>query len=115
MAFSPFCPGTQNISTALGCIPTDPQAFANRFFPWAIGIAGGVAFLLVILGAFQYITASGNPEQMQKAQETIVSALTGLVVIIFSVVILRIIGVDILGLPGLQGETPQQFNREAGH
>src|SRR3989344_7788630 len=98
MPFSPFCANTKNINTALGCLSTNPQTFAATFITWAIGIAGGVAFLLVLLGAFQYITASGKPEQMQKAQETIISALTGLVVIIFSVVLLRIIGVDILGL-----------------
>ncbi len=93
------CGGGQGVNTALGCIPTDPTAFVTAFFPWALGIAGTAAFLLIIFGAFQHITAAGNPEQMQKAQELIVSALTGLVIIIFSVSLLKIIGVDILKLP----------------
>ncbi len=88
-----------HVDTALGCLPTDPIIFVTAFFPWALGIAGTAAFFLIIFGAFQHITAAGNPEQMQKAQELIVSALTGLVIIIFSVSLLKIIGVDIFKLP----------------
>ena len=46
------------------------------------------------------MTSQGNPEAVKAAQEMIVSAVTGLLFIIFSYVILQIIGADILGIPG---------------
>ena len=68
---------------------------------WAIGIGGGIAFLLIIVAGFQIMTSTGNPERLKAGQELLTSAIAGLIMIIFSVFILRIIGVDILKLPGL--------------
>jgi len=88
--------------TALGCIPTDPGQFISWLLPAAIGIAGGLAFLLIIYGAFTILTSSGNPEKLNSGKEILISALAGLLLIIFSVFILKLIGVDILGIPGFK-------------
>lgn len=85
--------------TAIGCIPSDPGAFVSQFLGVGIGIAGGVAFLLIIFGGFQILTSAGNPEQLNAGRELVSSAIAGLLLIIFSVFILRIIGVNILGIP----------------
>ena len=98
---SVFCTNSENINTALGCLPTDPQTFVNQFFKWALPLAGLVAFILIVFGAISHITSAGNPDKQQKAKEMISSAIAGLLVIIFSVVILQIIGKDVLDLPGL--------------
>lgn len=90
------------IATAIGDIPTDPAGFVQFVLQWAIGIAGGIAFLLMLMGAVQVITSQGNPEQLQTGKDHITSAVTGLIFITFSVVLLKIIGVDILGIPGFQ-------------
>jgi hypothetical protein len=42
------------------------------------------------------MTSTGNPEAIQEAKERITSAIVGLLFIIFSLVILQVIGVDIL-------------------
>lgn len=86
--------------TAIGCIQTDPTAFFSTLLSFGIGIAGGIAFLLILLGGFQVMTSTGNPEQLTAGKELVTSAITGLILIIFSVFLLRIIGVNILGLPG---------------
>ncbi|MBI5448698.1 hypothetical protein HY948_00020 [Candidatus Gottesmanbacteria bacterium] len=88
------------VNTAIGCIPTDPSALFSKFFQFGIGIAGGIAFLLILFGGFQILTSAGNPEQMNEGKELISSAVAGLLLIIFSVFLLRIIGVTILGIPG---------------
>lgn len=88
------------IITALGCIPTKPQQLVNWILKNAIGIGGGIAFLLITFGIFTIITSGGNPEKLNKGKDIIVSAITGLLMIIFSVVLLQIIGVDILAIPG---------------
>jgi hypothetical protein len=66
----------------------------------AISLGGGIAFLIMGVGAFLFITSQGNPEQLQKGKEMIVSAGAGLLFIIFSIFLLRLIGVDILKIPG---------------
>ena len=91
------------IWTALGCIPTNlSDILKNYIFTYGIGIAGGIAFLLMLFGAFTVMTSAGNPENVAKGKEMITSALTGLLIIIFSVFILRLIGVDILRIPGFR-------------
>jgi len=88
--------------TALGCIPTgDFSEFTAWLLKRIIAVAGGIAFLLVIFGGFRIITSAGDPKGVQAAKETITSALIGLLFIIFSVFLLELIGVKILGIPGL--------------
>jgi len=45
-------------------------------------------------------SSQGNPEKLKKAQEMITSCIMGLMLIIFSVFILKLIGVNILKIPG---------------
>lgn len=101
-SFTSDCPrGGRGINTALGCIPTENTTeFVKWFLRWAIGIAGGIAFLLILSSGFQIMTSSGNPEKLKGGQEQLTAAISGLLLIIFSVFLLRLIGVDILKLPG---------------
>jgi hypothetical protein len=91
----------QTIPTAIGSIdPSSLQGFTQSLLGFAFGVAGGIAFLLMLFGTFQIMTSSGNPEKMKAGSELITSALTGLLFIIFSVFILKLIGVTILDIPG---------------
>jgi hypothetical protein len=75
--------------------------FAGFLLKWGVGIGGGVAFLLIVISGFMIMTASGNPERLQAGKELMTSAIMGLIMLIFSVFLLKIIGVDILQLPGI--------------
>lgn len=87
--------------TAIGCIQTNLQeVLAKYIFTTGIGIAGGLAFLYFLYGAFLILTSAGNPEAVDQGRQIITSAIIGLLLIIFSVMILRIIGYDILRIPG---------------
>ncbi|MFH1602177.1 MAG: hypothetical protein ABIB61_04455 [Candidatus Shapirobacteria bacterium] len=100
--FPGFCNGETGIDTALGCIPiNNTSEFVNWFFGNFMGIAGGIALLLMIFGAFQIITSGGNPEKVKQGQAYVTSAISGLLFMIFSLFLLRFIGVDLLSLPGL--------------
>lgn len=88
--------------TAVGCIHTNPAEFAKDLLTWVIGIGGGIAFLMMLLGAFQMLTSAGNPETLQAGRDRLTSAVIGLLFIIFAVLLLQIIGADILGLKGFE-------------
>ncbi len=98
----PTTAGKPGAYTALGCISTDPQGFVSWLLGAVIGIAGGIVFLLILYGGFQILTSTGDPEKLTNGKEVIVSAIAGLLMIIFSVLLLKIIGVDILKIPGFQ-------------
>jgi len=90
---------TPSINTGLGKIPTDPACLAKWVLANGILMAGGIAFLLSVFGGISIILAGGNPEKINQGKEIITSAVTGLLFIIFSIILLRIIGIDILQIP----------------
>lgn len=97
------CVNCQNKSgayTAIGCVPVDPSAFLRDYiFTYGLGIAGGIAFLLMLWGGFTILTSQGDPQKVAHGREIMISAFAGLLFIIFSVFILRVIGIDILRIP----------------
>ncbi len=92
--------GEGAIDTAIGCIPTDPSSLVQTVISFIIGLAGVIAFLLMVFAAIKIILAGGNPEKLQAGKEMFTSAIIGLILIIFSTVILELIGVHILQIPG---------------
>lgn len=101
--FNPYCDSAKTkIDTAIGCIPVgSADSFIGWFLGWAIGIAGGIAFLFILIAGFMIMTASGSPERVQAGRELLTAAISGLLIIIFSVFLLKLIGVEILKIPGL--------------
>ena len=47
-----------------------------------LGIAATVAVLFIIIGAVQYLAATGNPDSIQRAKSTILYAVLGLILAI---------------------------------
>lgn len=93
-------PRGPGIPTAIGCIHTNPPELVKDFMTFVVGISGGLAFLMMLLGAFQMLTSSGNPETLHAGRERLTSAIIGLLIVIFAILLLQIIGVDILKIPG---------------
>lgn len=90
--------------TAIGCLGGEsPNDFVASLLKIGTGVGGGIAFLLILFSGFQRIMSAGNPEKLHEAKELMTAAISGLLLIIFSVFLLRLIGVDILQLPGLRG------------
>ena len=48
----------------------------------AVPLLGLVLFVLLVAGGFQYMTAGGDPKQVQKASGTITTAIIGIVVVV---------------------------------
>ena len=92
--------GAKTINTAIGCVPVgDSNSLIAFFITWSIGIAGGIAFLLIVVAGFIITTSRGDPTRLKAGQELLTSAISGVILLVFSIVILRIVGVGILGLP----------------
>lgn len=90
------------IDTAIGRINTNPAEFVKFIFSRVLGIAGGIALILLMISGYKMMASQGNPEQITAARDQLLSAIIGLLFIILSFVILQAIGVDILRIPGFQ-------------
>lgn len=87
--------------TAIGPIDFTLQEFIkDTLVGWGIGLAGVITMLCIIYSAFVLQTSGGNPEKIKKAKERLTACIVGLLLIIFSIFILKIVGVDILQIPG---------------
>lgn len=95
-----FCdePKNTQLRTAIGCVPTDPATLINSLLRFAVGISGGIALLLLIWGSFEMATSGGDPKALGEGRSRFVNALIGLLFILFSVILLKILSIDILGL-----------------
>lgn len=97
-----FGPQTNDprIRTALGCVPVKMSSFVTWLLPYFFGIAGGVSFLIMVSSFLSIAMSSGDPKAVAEAREKITSAITGLLVSVFAIFLLRLIAVDILQIPG---------------
>ena len=63
-------------------------------------VSGGLAFLSVLMGAATVLTSAGDPLRLRAGKDMLTNSLLGLFLIIFSIFLLRVVGVEILRLPG---------------
>ena len=88
--------------TVLGCIKTDPGSFTQQMLQLTTTVIGGIMFLVFLYGGFKLLTSAGDPQQLATGKRLVTSSIVALLLIIFSLVILRFVGVEILKLPGFE-------------
>ncbi|MDH7476708.1 MAG: hypothetical protein QHH09_04620 [Microgenomates group bacterium] len=87
--------------TAIGCIyPYTSSFIQQNLIGLGVSLGGIISLLCIIYSAVIIQTSQGNPEKIKKARELLTSCISGLILIIFSIFILRIIGITILKIPG---------------
>lgn len=95
-----FCNGTEGVDTAIGCVPTgNLQLTVGFVLKFALGASAGIIVLMLIATGYNLLTSQGNPEKLAAAKENVVSIFSGLILIIFSLVLLQTVGSSVLGLP----------------
>ncbi len=62
----------------------DILTFLIRAF---FAIAGVAALIYLLLGAFSWVTSGGNKENVEKAQQKIIAAITGIILVVVVVAI----------------------------
>jgi len=88
------CFDTGGIYTAIGCVDPTPTGIITGLIRIALGVMGGVALLQMVYVGILY--QQGNTEKIKGARTQLIATITGIAVLVFSVLILRIIGVNIL-------------------
>ena len=88
------------VSTAIGNIGVNPGTIVGDIFGVLLGLAGGSTIAIIMVAGYKIMFSRGDPESLKGAREQITSAIIGLLFLIFSVAILRVIGVNIFHIPG---------------
>jgi hypothetical protein len=84
--------GVSGIKTAIGCVPiTSIEKTTSFFLRWTVGIVGGIAMLLLIYGSYEIITSRGDKYKLQSGKDVLLATLSGIFLIIFAIMLLRII------------------------
>lgn len=73
---------------------------------YALGFAGIVLFIMLLVGGFKFITSGGDPKAVEGAKKTLTYAIAGLIIILISFLILvliqRITGVNVTNFTVVQ-------------
>ena len=82
----------------------DLNQIALWFYYFIIFISGIAAFVSIVWGGFDWLTSAGNSGKLSTAKDRIQSALLGLLIILSSYIIMKVINPELLifKLPGLQ-------------
>ena len=87
---------------------SDPMSsiahYIKYFFVFGLAVSGLAAMLSLIYAGFLWITATGNPTKIQQAKDRILGAITGLLLLTASYVILYTINPDLVVLKELKLE-----------
>ncbi|MBP9798219.1 hypothetical protein KBC70_03680 [Candidatus Woesebacteria bacterium] len=92
------CAQSSGYWSSFGCIPLNLGDLISKvILNVGIGLGGFVAILCVTLNAIRLQLSRGDSSKIQSVRENMTSCILGLVLILFSVFILRIVDITILG------------------
>jgi hypothetical protein len=69
----------------------------TNLIPIVMAVAGVALFGLFIYGGFNWMTSTGDPQKLKKAQGIMVNAIIGIAIVASSAILTRIVG-NVLGI-----------------
>ena len=87
------------VKTAIGCIPfQNTNNLIAALLRWGVGILGGIAFLMLLIGSFLVMSSQGDSKKLTGGKQLITATVSAVLFLIFSIFIIRLISSSILGL-----------------
>ena len=74
----------ENIGGSVGLGTADLKQTVINVIQWVLGILALVAVVMIIIGGFQWMTAGGNEEKIEKAKKVISAAVIGLIIVLLA-------------------------------
>ena len=81
-----------------------PSLVISTVINFVLSVLGVIAFIMIIVAGFQWMTAAGNEEKVSSAKKILVGAVIGLVIVMGSLVIVRFVVNNIITSLGEQNE-----------
>ena len=74
----------EDIGSSVGLGTADLKDTVVNIIQWVLGILALVAVVMIIIGGFQWMTAAGNEERIEKAKKVISAAVIGLIIVLLA-------------------------------
>jgi len=71
------------------------------FYYLIVSISGLAAFVMLVVGGIQWMTSTGDPTKTKNARDKMTSALLGLLIVLSSWLLIRVLNPDLTTLPDL--------------
>ena len=91
------CVEAEGFYTAVGCMPFEINTLVKGIIILGLLFGGVLTLLCIVFSAIKIQASKGDSAKVSKAQETIKSCITGLILIIFSAFIINVLGSGIFG------------------
>lgn len=78
--------------------------YVSAIYKYALGIASIMAVVAVMVGGIMYLTSAGSAGRIDEAKKIIFGAISGLVIIIFSYVLLNLVNPELVKLTPIRVE-----------
>ncbi|MDP1743809.1 MAG: pilin [Candidatus Amesbacteria bacterium] len=96
------CMKEGHVWTSLGCIKAaDPYAFVGQIITWAVVLGAGLATAIIGFQGLQIVMSGDDPKKVKASQEAITAAISGLLLIVFSIMLMNILGIKVLNITNL--------------
>jgi hypothetical protein len=83
-AFAQTAYTVEDIGSSVGLGTADLKTTVINVISWVLGILALVAVVMIILGGFQWLTAAGSEEKIEKAKKVISAAVIGLIIVLLA-------------------------------
>ncbi len=87
--------------------------YISGAYKYAVGIAGVMAAVMMMIGGFQYLIAGGDATRVAKGKEKISDAVLGLVLVLGTYMILSVINPDLVSLSAMRIEAIKRVTFDA--
>jgi len=94
--------GAGDIEDITGLGAEDPRDIAAGVINIIMGFLGIVAVIIILIGGFKWMTASGNEDKIQEAKNLIIAGIIGLVIILAAFAIAKFVISNLLDATGAQ-------------
>jgi len=82
------------------------NAYLQPMMTWGIGIAAGLAVLMIIVGGLQMMLSGGSPEGMSSGRQRVFASIFGLIFLVFSAALLNFLNAYFFQLRGVGPAAP---------
>ncbi len=80
--------------------------YIGALYRYGVGLAAVLSVVMIMIGGFIYLTAGGSPTQVGKAKDFIISSMAGLLLALFSFIILQTVNPALVNNRGLIIQVP---------
>ena len=101
------CPDSQKAGEKCLAIGWIGQ-YIGAVYRYGVGLAAVLAVIMIMAGGFLWLISAGSPERVSKARDFITSALSGLLLALFSFIILYTVNPRLTGLEPLVVKVPPE-------